>query len=341
MTEPGLGLIDRLRFLAQRAVRIDVRSVTDRARFTAQVHGKRFPLVVIDMLWSAARHRVGFNDYLEFDFAILSRAERATWVTSPLALELSKRYDDPAHVHRFHDKIAFNRDFDRFLGREWLAVAETDAEGLASFAERHPVFIAKVPVSKSGMGVRRYRADEIDDWQAFRTRLLEAGETLLEEVIVQHDDLAAVCPGTVNTTRVTTFVKDDGTVAIINMAQKFGRGEVSDQATFGGFYTVLDEDGAALGMGYDTSGHLFETHPESGYRIADFALPHMDRVRTMITEVALVVPEVRYVGWDVVVGPDGPVLVEGNWGAGVFENKPTATGIRHGHLARYRAAMNF
>jgi len=37
----------------------------------------------------------------------------------------------------------------------------------------------------------------------------------------------------------------------------------------------------------------------------------------------------------------GPVLVEGNWGAGVFENKPSATGIRHGHLPRYRAAMGF
>ena len=43
----------------------------------------------------------------------------------------------------------------------------------------------------------------------------------------------------------------------------------------------------------------------------------------------------------VVVTADGPVLVEGNWGAGVFENKPTATGIRHGHLPRYRAAMGF
>jgi hypothetical protein len=341
MTDRGLGLIDRIRFLVQRAVRIDVKSVTDRARFTARAHGKRYPIVVIDMLWSAARHRVGFNDYLEFDFAILTRAERATWVTSPLALELSKKYDDPAHVHRFHDKIAFNRDFDRFLGREWLAVEETDTAALRAFAERHPVFIGKVPVSKSGMGVRRYHASEIDDWDALRARLIDAGETLVEEVIEQHPDLAAVCEGTVNTTRVTTFVKDDGSVAIINMAQKFGRGAVSDQASFGGFYTALHEDGRAMGMGYDTSGHLFETHPESGFRIADFALPHMDRVRSMITEVALVVPEVRYVGWDVVVGPEGPVLVEGNWGAGVFENKPTASGIRHGHLPRYREAMGF
>ncbi|MDX2375334.1 flagellar biosynthesis protein [Microbacterium sp. LRZ72] len=341
MPSRGLAIADRVRFLVQRAVRIDVSSVTGRARTTARIHGKSYPLVVADMLWSAFRHRVGFNDYLEFDFAILSRAERATWVTSPLSLELSKKYDDPAQVHRFHDKIAFNRDFDRFLRREWRELRPDDPSALVDFAARHAVFIAKVPVSKSGMGVRRYTAEQVDDAGDFHRALIERGETLVEEVITQHPDLAAVCPGTVNTTRVTTFLTDDGRVEIINMAQKFGRGEVSDQASFGGFYTSLDEDGRATGAGYDTSGRLFETHPETGYRIADFALPMMDEVRALIDDVARVVPTVRYVGWDIVVSPDGPVLVEGNWGAGVFEHKPTASGRRRGHLPRYRAAMGF
>lgn len=341
MSPKGLSPLHRVRVLWNRAVHVDVSTLTDRARFTARVHGKSYPVVLVDMLWSAARHRVGFNDYMEFDFAILTRAERATWVTSPLALELSNRYDDPAHVHRFHHKVEFNRDFDRFLGREWLELTPGNAAEFAAFAQRHPVFIAKVPVSKSGLGVRRYSAAEVTDWDAFHAELLAKDEVLIEERILQHEALEAIAPGTANTTRVTTFVKDDGTVEIINMAQKFGRGQVSDQASFGGFYTALHEDGKAMGMGYSVDGHLFETHPDTGFRIADFELPLMDEVRALITEVALVVPEVRYVGWDIVVTPSGPVLVEGNWGAGVFENKPSATGIRHGHLPRYRAAMGF
>lgn len=341
MAPRGLPLLHRLRVLADRAAHVDLGSVTRRARFTAKAHGKSYPLVLADMLWSAARHRVAFNDYVEFDFAILTRAERATWVTSPLALELSNRYDDPAHVHHFHHKVEFNRLFDRFLGREWLELHDGNVDELRAFAERHPVLIAKVPVSKSGMGVRRYDTSDVTDWEGFHADLVAKGEVLVEECIQQHADLAAVCPGTANTTRVTTFVKDDGTVAIINMAQKFGRGQVSDQASFGGFYTALHEDGRAMGMGYDVDGHLFETHPDSGYRVADFRLPMMDEVRELITQVALVVPQVRYVGWDIVVSPTGPVLVEGNWGAGVFENKPTASGIRHGHLPRYREAMGF
>ncbi|GAA1654530.1 sugar-transfer associated ATP-grasp domain-containing protein [Microbacterium flavum] len=341
MASRGLSPLHRIQVLFERARGFDAASVTERAKETARTHGKSYPLVFADMLWSAARHRVGFNDYIEFDFAILSRAERATWVTSPLALELSTRYDDPSQVHRFQDKIAFNKDFDRFLRREWIDLQTADAAELEAFARRHPVFIAKVPVSKSGAGVRRYRSEDVADWAAFHADLVEKGEVLIEDQIVQHPDLEAIAPGTANTTRVTTFVTDDGRVEIINMAQKFGRGQVSDQASFGGFYTALHEDGRAMGMGYNTSGALFETHPETGYRIADFRLPMLDEVTELITQVALVIPEVRYVGWDIVVTADGPVLVEGNWGAGVFENKPTASGIRHGHLPRYRAAMGF
>jgi len=341
MPSSALALTDRLRFLWQRARGFDTASVTDRARKTARIHGKSYPLVLADMLWSAGFRRVGFNDYIEFDFAILSGAERATWVTSPLALELSKKYDDPEFVHHFHHKIEFNRLFERFLGREWLDLELADADALRAFAERHPVLIGKMPVSKSGAGVSRYHAADVSDWAAFHADLVAKGEVLVEEGIVQHPVLEAIAPGTANTTRVTTFVKDDGTVEIINMAQKFGRGKVSDQGAFGGFYTALHEDGRAMGMGYDIHGEVYETHPDTGARIADFQLPDMAALRALITEVALVVPQVRYVGWDVVATAAGPVLVEGNWGAGVFENKPSATGIRHGHLPRYRAAMGF
>jgi hypothetical protein len=67
----------------------------------------------------------------------------------------------------------------------------------------------------------------------------------------------------------------------------------------------------------------------------------IDEVKAFVDQVARVVPQVQYVGWDIVVGPDGPVLVEGNWGAGVYENKPSVSGIRTGHKPRYQAAIKF
>jgi hypothetical protein len=340
MPSQGLGLAPRLRYLAARARRINVGSVVERAKESSAQHGKWVPAVVVDMLWQAGLRNVGFQDYIDYDFAILSRDERATYMTHPVSNQLSQRYDDPAFRHIFQDKVEFDRVFSEHLHREWMVVEAGNADAVRAFAERQGTIVTKEPVGQAGTGVHRYHAADIDDWDGFHQGLLARGELLIEEVIVQHPDLAAVCPGTVNTTRVTAFFDGEQT-HILAMAQKFGRGAVSDQMTFGGFYTMLDENGHAVSAGYDSHGHVHEVHPDSGVRIADFQLPMMDEVRDFVDRVARVVPQVQYVGWDIVVTPTGPVLVEGNWGAGVYENKPSVTGIRTGHKPRYREAIGF
>lgn len=340
MPQQGFSPVTRLRYLAGRARRIDVGSVVERAKEASAQHGKALPLVVADMLFQAGVKNVGFQDYIDYDFAILTPAERATYMTHPVSNQISQKYDHPDYRGLFQDKVEFDKTFSEFLRRDWMVVDAGNADELRAFTERLGTIVTKEPVGQAGTGVHRYHAAEVDDWSAFHRGLLERGEILVEEVIRQHDDLAAVCPGTVNTTRVTAFF-DGQKTHILAMAQKFGRGAVSDQMTFGGFYTMLDENGHALGAGYDSHGHVHEVHPDSGVRIADFQLPMIDEVKAFVDQVARVVPQVQYVGWDIVVGPDGPVLVEGNWGAGVYENKPSVTGIRTGHKPRYQAAIGF
>ncbi|GAB3270031.1 sugar-transfer associated ATP-grasp domain-containing protein [Microbacterium lacusdiani] len=340
MTDNRLGLAGKFRYLAERARRIDLKSVAERAKEVHEQHGTWTPKVFADMLWSAARHDVAFQDYVDYDFAMLTKQERATYMTHPVSMQLAARFARRDKRVLFENKIEFNKVFADFLKRDWMIVEPGGADAVREFAQKHGTIIAKVPVSHMGLGVRRYHAADVSDWDAFHRGLIERDEVLLEQVIEQHADLAAVCPGTVNTTRVTAFF--DGTdVHILAIAQKFGRGAVSDQMSYGGFYTMLHDDGKAFGPGYDSHGHVHEKHPDTGFPIADFRLPMMDEVRAFIDQVARVVPEVQYVGWDVVVSPEGPVLVEGNWGAGVYENKPSVTGIRTGHKPRYRKAIGF
>src|SRR5688572_15885901 len=248
MPSQGLGLAPRLRYLAARARRIDVGSVVERAKESSAQHGKWMPAVLVDMLWQAGLRNVGFQDYIDYDFAILSRDERATYMTHPVSNQLSQKYDHPDFRHIFQDKVEFDRVFSEHLHREWMVAGEGNADDVKAFTQRHGTIVTKEPVGQAGTGVHRYHAAEIDDWDAFHRGLLTRGELLIEEVIVQHPDLAAVCPGTVNTTRVTAFFDGEQT-HILAMAQKFGRGAVSDQMTFGGFYTMLDDDGKAIGPG--------------------------------------------------------------------------------------------
>ncbi|QUY61569.1 sugar-transfer associated ATP-grasp domain-containing protein [Gulosibacter molinativorax] len=330
----------RLEFLTRRLRGFKPDNFIERVNAVSEQHNKPKPVIAFDMLWSAAFKDTAFQDYVDWDYAMLTKNERKTFMTHPLSNHLAVQFNQEGHREIFQDKIDFNRKFDKYLRRAWADIRELDDDQLRAFLEPFDAIIGKVPFSNSGHGVSRYEKSEWQDIAAFRKRLEEAGELLLEEQIQQHVDLAAVCPGTANTTRVTAFF-DGKDVHIITMAQKFGRGQVSDQQTFGGFYTMLDLDGHALSRGYDSHDNVYETHPESGASIVDFQLPDVDKLKEMVDEVARVVPEVPYVGWDYVMGPDGPILVEGNWGVGVYENKPSVTGVRHGNRARFRRFMNF
>ena len=340
MNTSSLGIKNRLRYASSRIRGFNAGSVWTRAKESAQQHHKWAPAVMVDMLWSAGVRNTAFQDYVDWDFPILSRAERATYMTHSISTYISEKYNHPDFREVFHHKINFNKAFDKYLGREWLDVDEHSVDEVREFVERHQVVMGKVPVSDSGHGVERYRFDEIVDWEAFRSRLMTTGQTLLEVYITQHPDLAKMCPGTANTTRVTTFF-DGKRTHILSMAQKFGRGQASDQQTFGGFYTMLDDNGKSRGPGYDSHHGVFPTHPESGESIIDFVLPLADQVLPYIDQVARVIPQIQYVGWDIVMTAAGPVLIEGNWGAGVYDNKPSVTGIRTGSLPRFRAAIGF
>ncbi|HEY0249392.1 MAG TPA: sugar-transfer associated ATP-grasp domain-containing protein [Gryllotalpicola sp.] len=338
---PRSGVASRVDLILNRARRIDVGSLVHRARAVAQQHHKTTAGVLADMLFYAGFRETAFQDYVDWDFAMLSRAERKTYMTHPLSQRLAERFDAVTGRPIFHDKIAFDEKFDEFLGREWLKVESASVDELRDFVTRHGRVMGKVPFSNSGHGVERHEAADVQDWEAFRAMLIAKGQTLLEELIVQHPVLAAVCPGTVNTTRVTAFF-DGQKAQILSMAQKFGRGAASDQQTFGGFYTMLDlKDGSAKGPGYDSHDGVHRVHPESGVSIPDFTLPLFETVQPFMDRVAAVVPSVRYVGWDVVIGPTGPVLVEGNWAVGVYDNKPSVTGIRTGSRPRFEQAMGF
>lgn len=320
----------RLRYFLTRAKAFDAKRVWAFARQISQEQGKPAAPIFADMLWWAAFENTAYIDYYEADFALLTRRERKTFMTSLLQHHLATALNDREASKTLENKLAFNRAFGPYLGRDWLDVADAGPEGLREFAAKHPVIIAKVPVSREGKGVFRYDTSEISDWPAFHAELVEKGQLLVEQPIAQHPYLAKYCAGTVNTTRFTTYF-DGQTVHRLITAQKFGRGAVSDQFTWGGFFTMLDENGHSVGPGH-TGKHKsrYLQHPDSHESIVDFQLPLWEECLALLDRAAREVPDVPYVGWDVAVGADGPVLIEGNWIPGLYETRVSATGIRHG-----------
>lgn len=62
----------------------------------------------------------------------------------------------------------------------------------------------------------------------------------------------------------------------------------------------------------DKTGEYFDAHPDTGCSFIGFRVPCYKEAVDLCRRAARVRPGMRYVGWDVAVTPDGPVLVEGN-----------------------------
>ena len=329
----------RVRYFTNRIKRFSPARIWKLAHKIGVEHKRATFPVFVDMLWWAIFHDTAFIDYYEADFASLKPAERKTFMTSLIQHHIAKKVNDADAAEVFASKLRFNRRFADYIGRDWLDLTESDAQGLRDFAAKHPTIIAKVPISREGHGVFRYDTTEVTDFDAFYADLVGKGQLLVEEQIIQHPYLASYCAGTVNTTRITSYF-DGEQVHLLVRVQKFGRGSVSDQFSWGGFFTMLDEKGHSVGRGHQGKDDTFyEVHPESKQSIVDFQVPLWDQVVDLIDRVAREVPEVPYVGWDVAVGPDKPLLIEGNWIPGLYETRVLATGIRTGSRPAHAAVM--
>lgn len=336
----SLGLRRRIKYFFWRASNVDWANLSRIAGNLSKTTWKPLWLIALDMVWSAAVHETGFTDYQDWDFHLLKHRDRITYMTHPKSNHIAQLVNQKAFRGQFADKSQFVKVFSDYVGRECLDVRTATSDELKSFVTKHQRVIVKVTDSDGGQGIEGRSATDIDDWKAFRAQLLENHQFLVEQVIPQHPDMAALNSTSVNSLRIVSYF--DGTdVHILARVLKMGNGGVIDNFAHGGMYTMLDENGVAMHAAFDIQGDAYEIHPLSGIRIPGFQVPMFDKVEALVDEVARFVPQIPYVGWDIAISPDRPVVIEGNYNTGVFQAKPSLTGTKTGLLPLYREIIGF
>ena len=81
-------------------------------------------------------------------------------------------------------------------------------------------------------------------------------------------------------------------------------------------YNFNLETGVCDQYGKDKKNKKYVCHPGSNIQMIGFKLPHFEKVKEYVIRLAKLVPQTRYIGWDVAITPDGFDLVEMNCPAG-------------------------
>ena len=143
-------------------------------------------------------------------------------------------------------------------------------------------------------------------------RQIERSEYIIQDRIVQHEMLNRINPSCVNTIRFVTIIDNNMQVQEFSHFLRVGvGGSITDNRALGGYAVNISEDGV---LGDKGIGHhkCITVHPDTGFVFAGYRLPYWNEVRELVKNVHAKLPDIKSIGWDVAITPNGPVLIEGN-----------------------------
>lgn len=329
----------KLKFLLARIAGLNWKQMFRKIDEVHKKSGRSKLFIFFDMVWCGLRYQAGYMDYWLFEMYDLNAAQRKTVLTRGINNGFIKAYNDPAYMPEIENKLKFAHNFSEFLHRDWLDYSTASDAELDAFIEKHPVFMVKPVDGQCGRGIEKLDVRELTE--PVREHLDGAGNVLLEECVVQHRDLMALHPCSVNTCRVISFTHGKKT-RVVAAYLRIGNGKYVDNFNNGGMVVPIEEDrGEIIYPALDKSGHLYDVHPLTGVPIKGFKIPLWDEVIALVERAGQVVPQVGVVGWDVCVTDNGPLLIEGNDypGHDIYQLPPHRTnGI--GVLPKFQKAMS-
>jgi hypothetical protein len=149
----------------------------------------------------------------------------------------------------------------------------------------------------------------------------------IESFVEQAAYAAEIYPHVTNTMRVLTMRDPErGDEPFIAFAiHKFGTTESApvDNWAKGGLNAYVDLETGKLGpaVGYPdyTGGKLtwFDQHPETGEQIAGVYVPDWLALKEQLLDMLRALKFLMYIGWDIVITPQGPCIIEGNTGPAI------------------------
>lgn len=300
-------------------------------RFEVEFDDRKKNSVINDMVREKTFNGIEFSEYLCYRFYDRNKKERRSIVADWEHLGYACIMNNHKNDELFDNKWKTFNKFKKYYKREVvLFEGQDDVARFKNFMEDKESFVVKLLDASCGRGVQIVEKSDFDGDVNIEEMLIKeySGRFIAEELVVQHSEMAKFHPASLNTVRIPTIRLDDETL-VVNPFMRLGRnGKNVDNAGAGGIICAVDVETGKIIAAADRDGKSYTKHPESGEQIVGFEIPLWNEAKKLVRELAEVVPDNRYTGWDMALTDEGWKLIEANRRGQFVWQIPTQVGFR-------------
>ncbi len=276
-------------------------------------------LIFLDMANCAIRYGAGYFDYTIFEFYNMNHKQRKTYMTRFKNKKLVTMMNDLNYTHCFDNKDEFYTYFKEYIGRDFLALQFASKEDIMKFVEGKEYIIAKPKDGECGHGIEKIKVADFETTEACALYIQnpEKKFDVIEDLLIQHPKLNEIYPHSINCLRIATIVHEGKGHVLYAVFKTGNNGNFVDNLESGGYACHVDlETGKITGPAHTSATvsdmSIAETHSYTGVKFEGFEIPMIKEACELVAKASLVIPQVRYIGWDVAITENGPAIVEGN-----------------------------
>jgi hypothetical protein len=284
--------------------------------FSSEHTGKYKTSLFFESLRDVYKYNISILEYFQFGFYSMSESEKKKWAGTGTMYEFQKTSNPVNERKILDDKRLFYQNYKEFFIHELYTLEELENnESLVkNLLSSNKKLVVKESSGKAGVGVEIIETKELKGSDVISI-MKKNGFGILETYINQHSSIHQLSPSGVNTIRIFTQIRKDGTYEVLGCRMRISVDSPVDNMAAGNLAAPLDEiTGIINGPGVysDITKAPESIHPITRVSIIGFQIPFWKEILEMTKKASLKHPQNRSIGWDIVVTENGPGFIEGN-----------------------------
>lgn len=284
---------------------------------TSKVTKRSKKSLMLESIKDVFRYNISILEYFQFRFYDKKGLDKKSWAGTGFIYEYQLIMNPVDKRIILDDKAQFYKNYNKYFVHKIGVVEELKTQPdlvkkiLSNKANK---LVFKQSDGKCGDGVEVIDASKFNK-DSLVSFMVKENFDLVEEFIIQHPRLNELSSSAVNTVRIFTQLNNANEVVLLGSRLRISVNSPVDNMAAGNLAAPIDEaTGKIIGAAvYSDITKVEETvHPVTGVEIVGFQVPFWEEILIMVKDAALMYPENRSIGWDIVVTEHGPGFIEGN-----------------------------